>query len=139
MFFYKPVSLIQSLPIICKILFMTFKWPFNILSLMFPIHLLKQTENSVCSRRDPSFHSSFIFIYRFCLFYISVPKLPRILLPCPMKNWKPTSKTVQNLHKCFHSPATCKLHGHRACGRRQSPRVTSWSKRTQRQIHLRKP
>lgn len=55
-------------------------WPVKTLGLIFPAHLLKQTENWMCSRMDSSFHSSF-----FCLLYSSVPKLPCNLLPFPMK------------------------------------------------------
>lgn len=64
----------------------------------------------------------------------------RLCLPHPQQNYrKPTLKTVQNLHRCFRSLAIYKLHGHRECERPPSPRVTSCSKRTQHQIHRRKP
>lgn len=43
----------------------------------------------------------------------------------PMNKNPPTLKIVQNLHKRFHSQATCKLHDHREYGRPQSPHVMS--------------
>lgn len=87
-----------------------------------------------------SYNGLLLFSFIFCLFTMCL-KLPYNSAPPAKKkkkSKKPTLKTVQNLHKCFHSLAICKLHGHRECERPQSPHVTSCSKRTRRQIHLKK-
>lgn len=104
-------------------------------SLTSVMHLLEHTENS-----EGAYDGPLLPPFSFLLFiFNSALETPPEPTPFPKKGTKPTLKTVQNLHKCFHSLAICKLHGRTECEKPQSPRVTSCSKRTRRQSHLKKP